>query len=499
MSLSGIQYYFQHNRIKLLYLFCSLFLLVLLLERVLIVFSYHGQIAGIDNNFSYPVMRLLKSLDIYPDPENYPFAVNPYAPVFFYISWCVCKLFGIQASDGIQIFFVTRGLCLLFDLATTYVLYRIMHKKLSVSAPLAFATAVFFLFQVSYWSYTMNRSDSLILFWFSLIVSFFISYLNKSSVKFLFIIALLCNLAVFTKQNALIFPVAIGTVLLYYKKWNHLTVLILFQACLLGLSLLLFTRLYPDGHFLAHLVRALNNKIDFRWFYVEIFKRLTSSYIIIPLAAGIFIAIRHILQRKKDDMTAISLIAVIQTAWSLAIALKWGSHVGYLHESFFCLFIIIAVCAEKKMVLSKINITYPLLFILTFIFANTALQLYFYNINDQKEEKKAYQEQQQVANMVLKELPPEKYVFSYTDFYHDFFKVLLQDKVVLPNIDAVDCCTLPDGNFNYTRLWEGFKTGKIEFIIYHKDSVFTFYQGADLTKYKYYQTIGNYSIYKHFD
>src|SRR5689334_22001644 len=125
-------HYLEKRQAGLLYIFFITFLVLLLVVRTGIVFCYQGHLGGIDNNFDYPVMRLLKSLSIYPDPQNYPFAVNPYAPLFFYVSKIVCSITGIEAGDTIQIYFATRSVCLFCDLITMFMLYRVMRKYFQI-------------------------------------------------------------------------------------------------------------------------------------------------------------------------------------------------------------------------------------------------------------------------------------------------------------------------------------------------------------------------------
>ncbi|MFT3827358.1 MAG: hypothetical protein QM731_25745 [Chitinophagaceae bacterium] len=484
-------------RSKVLYIFCGVCFTLLLVERILVVFSYHGFIAGIDNNFTYPVMRLLKSLSIYPDPENYPFAVNPYAPLFFYISFIICKITGVTAADGIHIYFVTRGLCLLFDLLTVCMLYKTMRKWFSISAQSSTLTSLCFLFLVSWWGYSMNRSDSLLLLWFSLILYYTLQLLNTRSATLLFVVALLCNAAIFTKQNGLIFPVAIGATLMYYKHWKQLLTFSLSFITIFALCLWLFMSLYPQGFFLAHLAKAINNRIDIKWFYIDIFRRLVSSFAIIPIAGGIYLAVRWFFKSKLTTIKTVSIFTIILTAWAISIAFKWGSHLGYFHEILFCITILLAYGMERPGIFETARkILYPALFVLAFILSEILFHIYLYNLNNRNEEKAIYQAQKNVSDTLLPELKKDSYIFAYTNFYEDFFKILMQDKVILPNMDAVDCCTLPDGNFSYKKLAEGFENGKVEFIVYAKDSVFTAYHDMSLHKYTFYKAIGDYSVYR---
>jgi hypothetical protein len=478
--------FLDKHYLNIAFTFFFIFLLLILVIRIAIVFCYHGQLGGIDNNFDYPVMRLLKSLTIYPDPEDYPFAVNPYAPLLFYISGAVCQLTGIEAGDGIQIYFVTRGVCLCCDLITMYMLYRVMRTGFAIDKLIAGMGALAFFYLVSYWGYTLNRSDSMVLMWFGVIMYVLFCYAGKPSLVQMLILAVLCNLAIFSKQNAIITPAFVGALLLYNRQWKLLFSFLGFFLLLFTGSLFLFTNLYSSGNFAAHLVYALNNRIDFRWYYINIFKALLQGYMIIPFSAGLYLAFRWVFTSSNRTLGALSLITLLVTGWSLGLALKWGSHIGYLHESLFCSTILLAyVLTKTTLAALRQKLVLPALFGLLFIFSNSLLQLFFYFLNDRAADKQLYTHQKEISDHLLKEVAgTDKYVFAYTDYYNDFFKVLLQDKAVLPNTDAVACCTMPDGNFNYSKLKEGFENGRIEFIITEGKDIQNTFVTIPLTRYK---------------
>lgn len=488
--------YLELKQVKIFYAFFYFFLLVLLILRICVVFSYHGQLAGVDNNFDYPVMRLLHSLSIYPDPENYPFAVNPYGPLFFYASWSICLLTGVSANDGIQIYFVTRGLCLLFDCITFLMLFRLASRYLNISKRVALFSSLFFFYVISYWGYTMNRSDSLVLMWFSIIILLLFSKQERKSGTFW--LAILCTAAIFSKQNAIITPALVIIVLIYFRRWKQIWLFIgLFIVTFSGFFYF-FTRLFPNGNFIAHFSSALNNRIDLKWYYTDILKRLAESFIIIPFAMGVFLSTKWIIKSQDKKIVALSFITIIATAWGFALALKWGSHVGYLQESLFCVTCILAYAAagRKEGSLPE-KLPGAALFILSIIYIHILLQIYFYYVNDRKEEKKQYAVEKDLANNLLKELNGNnKYIFAYTDPYNDFFKVLLQGKSVLPNIDAVSCCTWPDKRFNYAKLKEGFLNGNIEFIIFESRHIYPSYFDVQFNKYIYYKTFDKYTIFR---
>ncbi len=125
------------------------------------------------------------------------------------------------------------------------------------------------------------------------------------------------------------------------------------------------------------------------------------------------------------------------------------------------------------------------------------LQLFLLHINNQGSKRKKYSEQKEISDYLLKKLQnQEKFVLAYTDHYRDFFKIQLQDKTLLPNMDGVDCCTLPRGTFDYSRLRQGFKDGRVQYIIFEKDNVYKKFHDITFEKYRQDTLIYNYAIYK---
>src|SRR5205809_334436 len=98
---------------KIIYYTCICTLAIVFLERLLIIFSFEAHTVGIDNNFDYPIIRSLAGFSIYPNPETYPYAVNPYAPLFFIVCKWVAMLLHCTADNTIGVYRISRAVCLL--------------------------------------------------------------------------------------------------------------------------------------------------------------------------------------------------------------------------------------------------------------------------------------------------------------------------------------------------------------------------------------------------
>jgi hypothetical protein len=79
----------------------------------------------------------------------------------------------------------------------------------------------------------------------------------------------------------------------------------------------------------------------------------------------------------------------------------------------------------------------------------------------------------------------------------DYFKNILYKEMAAPNFDAVSCCTLPDKNFNYAGLINGFTNGQIEYIIGSRNAPVKELWGVSLEHYKTDTVFDNFILYKY--
>lgn len=489
------QPFFELKYLKAVFIISLICYLFLFIVRIFMVFSYDAEFTGIDNNFIYPVVRMLAGYDIYPKPEDYPFAINPYAPLLFYVSYFFCNISGIAHDDTIQVYFTTRLICLTTDILTTWILYRILVRHLNISRTMALFGTTGFFYLISYWSYTAMRSDSLILMFYSLAIYLLLEYISRRSKWLLFLLACVCNAAIFSKQNAVYIPFMIFGILLVFRYYRHATWFFLYWLSTFGLLMWLFTMVYPDGNFFNHLVRALNNRIDLRWFYINIFKRLVQEFIVIPFGFGLWIAIRKSLSIENKKIQTLGICALASTIFGLTTALKWGSGMGYLHESFFCITCLLVFSVSHSGVNLLKRFFVPVVGVTLLIFFHILTQLYLYHLNDYSEEKTVYTRQKNVSTELMKEIGTADYHIYVDDVNGTYFKNMLHKRIVLPNKDAVDCCTLPDKNFDYSLLKEGFNNGKIKYLIFRQGVIPGRFHDMGFEHYTKSRTLEGYDIY----
>jgi len=495
-------WYSLHINIIIRYTCCAV-LAVLFIERLCIIFSYEPHLAGIDNNFDYPVIRSLAGYSIYPNPAAYPYAVNPYAPLFFIFCKWVALAFHVSANDTIAVYRVTRSVALLADSGTCILLFCILRRFAKARKAVSLVALTGFFSILCYLGYTFNRSDAPFLLFYTASLFVLLSPSSASRIIRPLTLAVLATLCIFSKQNGISLLLLVPIWLLQEKSYRALFYFILFSSICFAGMFLYFQNFYTDHFFSEHIINSLKNKIDPRWFYVYVFKLMAGSYLAIPLAVSLVIAVKSIADSNSPGLLKkLGVFFALQFLLSTALSLKWGSSQGYYNESFLAGFILITTYYSSASssgwpALLKTAGVYLYPAMLLFILHITA-QLYFFFINSRDEAKEKFAEQVQISNYIKKELPSQNsYVIDLSNADFNFFKNLLYKECAAPNIDAVNCCTMPDKIFNYSELLLGLRTGKILFLIETKGSSQESLWGVDIQHYKIDSSFTSYTVYRY--
>ncbi len=453
-----------------------------LLYRVLLIFSYNGEIGGIDNNFVYAVIRGMNGFPIYPDPEAAPYAVNPYSPLYY--SFCIGlgNLFSIDTRDPIHIYLLCRSFSLACDLFTLFLLYRLIRVKKGINGSIAFPATLITGLLLTYLGYTLSRVDSLYLLCY--VAVFFFLYSDRQSRPLLRIgvVAFLTAAALFSKQSGLMLPVLVLSWLFFSGEKKRMLPYFLLTTGFIVLFFTYYIRIRGNTFLLDHTFTGISNHLDPAWFYVHVFKRSVDSLWILLLYFPFLLALRRVKNNKESDQRALAMVFLLQTLFSLGTSLKWGSTPGYFHESFLIGTLILAewLSTKKEEEIFKALRWFMPLFLLFFI--HVMAQGYLFFIQDRAEKKVRYEEQKQIRDLLEPRLG-DRLVLDLGHQNSNFFKNLFPSQSAVPNFDAVDCCTLPDGNFDYTGLKRDLKNGRIGYLLIPVNEKFESLWGQSLSHY----------------
>lgn len=485
------------NRIySLVFITAIISLLALFIFRVMLIFSGNGEIGGIDNNFVYGVTRGLAGLDLYSNPAEYPYAITLYPPLYYNICIGAGKLLHINPDQPLQVYQLCRSISLLFDLATCYILYLTLKKNFGINRHLALITLASFATLLCYLGYTFSRADSVLLaFYAGFTYQLTHPWLLKKKYHLL-ALALLSVLCIFSKQNGIIVPILAVTWIFTQGERKQLFLYLVFFSGIFLATLMTYLFLCNYSYLFSNTIRSLQNRIDFSWFYTDIFKRLMNSLWILPLYGALILSFfgTGSLTGKRDK--GLCYVFIIQFAFSLASSLKWGSSAGYFNESFLLSCIIICLTLNRKATdyLKKIYAALVPLFILFLI--HMLLQGYLFFIQNRPQKIAEYHKQVELRNYLQPQLKG-KFVLNLGNQNGDFFKTLFFREMAVPNFDMVDCCTLPDNTFDYSSLKQDLANGRIGYILALPNTGLKDLWGVPLTSFQRDTTIGDYIVYKY--
>ena len=460
-----------------------LILLCLITFRFFLIFTYNGEIGGIDNNFVYGVIRVMAGYNLYPNPESFPYAVNPYSPLYYNLCSVIGTIFNINIEDPINVYRLCRFVSLVCDVLTCIVFFQTIKKTSGIKKEIAVLATSVLACLLCYLGYTFSRADSLFLLFYILLISILLKKnVNNGNVHVL-VLALLSVGCVFSKQNGIIAPVLVVTGLLIDKQSKLIFWYLLFVSVLTTAMLLFYLHITNYTHLLQHLVFGINNQIDLSWFYVKIFKRLADSLIILLLYAGLILSLKLVLGKAQLLQKKLSLLFIFQTIFSLGLSLKWGSSIGYFNESFLLAILLVTYHASNENEMhNKKFLTFSLpLYILFFI--HVCAQGYLFFIQDQEEKEQIYLHQKEIRNYLQPKLSG-KYLLDLGNENGNFFKTLFYKESFVPNYDAVSCCTFPRNTFNYSAMLNDLQNGNVKFLIIPEKEFIHEIWGISLDKFK---------------
>ncbi len=432
--------------------------------RLLLIFTYNGEIGGIDNNFVYGVVRAMAGYNIYPNPEAFPYSVNPYSPLYYNLCSLTGKIFNVNIEDPINVYRLCRSASFACDLLTCVIFFQTIKKISGVKKETALLATSVLACLLCYLGYTFSRADSLFLLFYVLLIATLLKQNRNNTILHVLTLAVLSIACIFSKQNGIIAPVLVVTGLLIDKKVKLILWYLLFFSVLITATLFIYTEIVGYTDLLKHIVSGINNQIDLSWFYVTIFKRLTDSLLILILYAGLILSIKWLPGRTGTFQRKLSFLYIFQTIFSLGISLKWGSSVGYFNESFVLALMLITYYAaqEEEIWVKKFLVVSLPLYLLFFI--HICAQNYLFFIQDQIEKKQIYLQQKEIRTYLQPKLSG-KYLLDLGNENGNFFKTLFYKGSFVPNYDAVSCCTFPRKTFNYSAMLNDLQNGNVKFLI----------------------------------
>jgi hypothetical protein len=461
---------------------------------ILSVFS-GNDIRGTESNVIYTLQQILDDNSLlYQNPNELPYSVTQYTPLYYLICDAVLSLFGVKATSVLTIIITSRCISLVFLVLSAYYFYKII-LQFHVQQFLLLLFVTLFIVATFPW-YSISRPDVLVLFFVLISIRILQKHLQSKDPTYSIYVGVICFLAIASKQNGFILPLTIGVFFLINKAWKSLLYLIsgfavgffiVYTILLLGHYELIFLK--------ANIIDGINNDMDFAY----ALKRPYKSFVIY---FGLFsIAFYYLLKGNyKAWLTPkfslkyfLMLSLVIWFFLSSVLAFKVGSGINYFNEAIVIALII--ACKElsnkMKFKLFDLHRAYILLYIIAIQIC--LVHFYHYPFKIAKGLYETYVSESNVRDdidLLLSNNLGDSYFFS------DDRKINLAhyERCILPQIEIQEA-SFKSRNFNLNNLENDFKDGNITYLIlYNRIRPILNLKLSDL--YEFEVQIGNLNIYK---
>ncbi len=135
--------------------------LIFLIIRCLIVFSYSSDIVVGEDNNVWNIQKMLLGNPLYTNPEDFPFEIFQYAPLSQYFTYSTAKILSFKVGENVHgIFIIGRLYSLLFNLLTSFIIYRFNFIYFQINKNINLFFAFISLILITYIDFTL-RADSL--------------------------------------------------------------------------------------------------------------------------------------------------------------------------------------------------------------------------------------------------------------------------------------------------------------------------------------------------
>lgn len=309
-----------------------LFLLTLLL-RVILIFYYNPNYGGIDLNVIYGIQQIVAGNPLYQNPEQPPYAIMQYTPLFYHTVAWVAGIAGISADQVQGIYIIARSCALLFNLLTVLLVAAFLYRQgLSGKRSLLFSLPVLMILTTHYYV----RCDSMHLFFFTASLYLMTVWLQKKSFFLLLLMGLSTALCILSKQSGVLVA---GIISLYMLVGGKKIIPAFVYGSVVLLSGFFLLRVSIDNDWLAfyqNAVLGLKNGTSLAFlsdmFFSRFFTELIPFYVLGAMMA-------YTAWKEKAAGTSFVFIvwaAVLSFSFAAITGLKIGSSNNYFVEYLVC-------------------------------------------------------------------------------------------------------------------------------------------------------------------
>lgn len=440
-----------------------LFLLIILFLRVQLTMSYHPDISGSERSSVMPIQYLVNNLPLYVDPEEPPYYIVQYTPIYFYLVGLPYKLF-FDPENVHAIYVASRAVSLLLVLVATLIFWSLLYHRFSFSRKTSLLFTFFFLGVCSYWNIYFSRVDGLLLVGtcvYMYLVAF--GYETRKDEYLLLALSVAATLF-FVKQSGaahvivlLVHVFVLGSYKLLSKMLG-IGLLILFLGVFLsnGADVSIFYR---------NIVLGVSNGISFDWFFYWTFDKLIFPFSTL-IVLGFAITIRWLAISENPLLHFLSVGVFGFFGFALITSLKQGAAVGYFTEFVVVSLLVTALFFFKERkagALTKIALSG----IVTLSLLHFSLLQYMrYKDYSTRNYVQLYVNERAVSTYLKDILSENEYVFAQSgeDFKGYFFGHFLLNQTIAPMYDLVEIGR-ESGVFSFQSFEKIKSEGRLKFIV----------------------------------
>jgi hypothetical protein len=315
-------------------LFVASVLAMMLLSALVI--SYPVDLKGVESNVIHSIqLSMLDFKLLYQSPEEYPFNINQYSPLYFFMTAGLLQLLQVDPEDFIRIRVLARSITTLILGLSLMVFFNIIKGQLKQSAATAYTASGLFLLLTFPW-YTISRPDVLVMLFFLLAFQLMLSILNGASEKKLgFLLGLIFILGLGSKLSMAYLMLAFGAYWVFTGKWRIIGYCSLGFAVSLTLTYFIFLGLpFELTALKENIIDGINNGVDLSMAlvvyreYIGLYGFFTITLLLLSMAA-----IR--LPKPTEDAQMGYFLWMFSGVFvlSLIATLKYGSAINYFNEA----------------------------------------------------------------------------------------------------------------------------------------------------------------------
>jgi hypothetical protein len=335
--------FLKKNHLNISLIFGIICFTILLVIKLKIAFAMIPDICGSESSSIHPIQRVVAGLPLYTNPEEPPFLITQYSPMYFYIVGGIYRLLNFDPLNVHRVYVFSRLFSLGFLLISMGIIILTLRRILKINLLPSVLLCLLLFHLLSFWGTMASRPDSLLFMLFTVFIYFVASAFHNPQKRDFYL-----NLAIFTsvfsffcKQNGMIYPVILGFYFLYLQQWKTLIRLVLIGAITFVICTFAFSFFEPKAFF-QNVIGGVVNSIEIGGWYGFVMKPLVFPFAII-ITGGFVIGFKWIVFQKGDFKAFLGWAVFILFIFDLVTGLKGGSNVSYFTDFLYIALLIIFI------------------------------------------------------------------------------------------------------------------------------------------------------------